>query len=138
MSAQTLRDNAARFRKDNSLLNLIKVRDRNDLEPETIHIKVIEPVRRQEKVEENESNDEEIMENLNKQEDGETKIMRFEEILHPLKASTKENIDGREHLMKLKKGVANAEIGRSNKILEKHLGNTNNICTVIDAVCALG
>ena len=138
MSAQTLRDNAARFRKDNSLLNLIKVRDRNDIEPETIHIRVTEPVRRQEKVEENESNDEEIMENLNKQEDGETKIMRFEEILHPLKASTKENIDGREHLMKLKKGVANAEIGRSNKILEKHLGNTNNICTVIDAVCALG
>ena len=78
------------------------------------------------------------MKNLNKHEDGETKIMRFEEILHPLKASTKENIDGREHLMKLKKGVANAEIGRSNKILEKHLGNTNNICTVIDAVCALG
>ena len=138
MSAQTLRDNAARFRKDNSLLNLIKVRDRNDIEPETIHIRANEPVRRQEKVEENESNDEKIMKNLNKHEDGETKIMRFEEILHPLKASTKENIDGREHLMKLKKGVANAEIGRSNKILEKHLGNTNNICTVIDAICALG
>ena len=33
MSAQTLRDNAARFRKDNSLLNLIKVRYENDVEP---------------------------------------------------------------------------------------------------------
>ena len=33
VSAQTLRDNAARFRKDNSLLNLITVRDGNDVEP---------------------------------------------------------------------------------------------------------
>ena len=40
--------------------------------------------------------------------------------------------------MKLKKGVANTEIDRANKILEKHLGNTNNICTVIDAVYAKG
>ena len=34
--------------------------------------------------------------------------------------------------------MAKAEIGRANKILEKHLGNTNNICTVIDAVYAMG
>ena len=76
------------------------------------------------------------MENINEEKDGETKIMRlmFEEILHTLKASTKENIKGRERLMKLKKGVAKAEVGRANKILEKHLGNTNNICTIIDAV----
>ena len=32
LSARTLRNNAARFRKDNSLLNLITVRDRNDVE----------------------------------------------------------------------------------------------------------
>ena len=32
MSARTLRNNAARFRKDNSLLNLITVRDRNHVE----------------------------------------------------------------------------------------------------------
>ena len=32
MSARTLRNNAARFRKDNSSLNLITVRDRNDVE----------------------------------------------------------------------------------------------------------
>ena len=80
------------------------------------------------------------MENINEEEDGETRIMRlmFEEILHTLKASTKENIKGRERLMKLKKGVAKAEVGRANKILEKHLGNTNNICTIIDAVYAMG
>ena len=39
--------------------------------------------------------------------------------------------------MKLEKGVAKADIDRANKILEKHLGNTNNICTVIDAVYAM-
>ena len=33
--------------------------------------------------------------------------------------------------MKLKKGVAKAEIDRANKMLGKHLGNTNNIYTVI-------
>ena len=140
MSDQTLRDNAARFRKDNSLLNLIEVRDRNDVEPEAIHIRAIEPVRSQENVEENENNEEEIMENIKEEEDREIRIMRlrFEEILHTLKASTKENIEGRERLMKLKKGVAKAEIARGNKILEKHLGDTNNICTVIDAVYATG
>ena len=40
--------------------------------------------------------------------------------------------------MNLKKGVAKAEIDRANEMLEKHLGNTNNICTVIDAVYAMG
>ena len=88
-----------------------------------------EPVRSQENVEENED-EEEIMENINKEEEEETRIMwlRFEEILQTIKASTKENIEGREHQMKLKKGVAKDEIDRANKILEKHLGNTNNIC----------
>ena len=104
ISAQTLRDNAARFRKDNSLLNLITVRDGNDVEPEAIDIRAIEPVRSQENVEENE-NEEEIIENINEEEEEETRIMRlrFEKILQTLKASTKENIEGRERLMKLKK-----------------------------------
>ena len=117
MSAQILRDNAARFCKDNSLLKFIKVRDGNDVEPEAIHIRAIEPVRSQENVEENENNEEEIMENINEEEDEETRIMRlrFEEILHTLKASTEENIEGRERLMKLKKGVAKAEIARQTK-----------------------
>ena len=77
------------------------------------------------------------MENINEPEDEETRIMkfRFEEILHTLK--------GRKILKggssdEAEKRVAKAEIGRANKILEKHLGNTNNICTVIDAVFAIG
>ena len=34
MSAQCLRDNAARFRKDKALVNLTEIRDGRDLEPE--------------------------------------------------------------------------------------------------------
>ena len=34
MSAQCLRDNAARFRKDKAVTNLIEVRDERDLEPD--------------------------------------------------------------------------------------------------------
>ena len=49
MNTQTLRDNPATFRKDKSLLNLIKVRDENDVEPNVIQIRVIEPIRIQEK-----------------------------------------------------------------------------------------
>ena len=142
MSAQTLRDDATRFRKDNSLLNLITVRDRNNVEPEPINIRTTEPVRSQENIDENENNEEEILENINEVEekDVETRIMRlrFEELLKTLKASTKENIEGREGLMELKKGVAKAEIERANKILEKHLDDTNNIFTVIDAVYTMG
>ena len=116
ISAQTLRDNAARFHKDNSLLNLITVRDGNDVEQGAINVRDIGPVRGQENVEENE-NEEEIMENINKEEEEETRIMRlrFEEILQTLKISTKKNTEGMERLMKLKKGVAKVEIDRANK-----------------------
>ena len=77
------------------------------------------------------------MESIKKEvKDEETRIMRlgFEGILHILKASTKKNIEVRKRLVKLKIGVAKAEIGRPNKILEKHLGNTSNICIVIDSI----
>ena len=140
MSAQTLRYNAVRFRKGNSLINLILLaRDGNELEPEAIDIRAIEPVISQENVEDNENNEEEIMENIKEEKDEETRIMRlrFEEMLQTLKTSTKENIEGREPLIKLTKEVAKAEIGRAKKILEKHLGNTSNVCTVIDAVYAM-
>ena len=140
MSAQTLRYNAVRFRKGNSLINLILLaRDGNELEPEAIDIRAIEPVISQKNVENNENNEEEIMENIKEEKDEETRIMRlrFEEMLQTLKTSTKENIEGREPLIKLTKEVAKPEIGRAKKILEKHLGNTSNVCTVIDAVYAM-
>ena len=74
MGAQTLRDNTARFHIDNSLLGLIQVRNGNDVEPEAIHIRAIEPVRSQENVEENENNEDEILENINEEEDGAIRI----------------------------------------------------------------
>lgn len=103
MGAQTFRENASRFHKDNSLLNLIKVKDGNDVEPESICIKAIEPVTSKKNVEENENNEKEIMENINEKKDEETRILRlrFEEILHSLKASTKESNEGRERLIKM-------------------------------------
>ena len=114
ISAQTLRYNAARFRKDNSLLSLKTVRDGNDVEPEAIDIRAIELVRSQEN-----ENEEEVIENINEEEEEETRIMRlrFEKILQTLKASTKENTEGSERLMELKKGVAKVKIDRANKIL---------------------
>ena len=63
--------------------------------------------------------------------------LRFEEVLQHLKAFTKENIEVKGRLMKLKNRVAKAEIDRSNKVLEKHLGNIGNISTAIDAIYAM-
>ena len=92
ISDQTLRDNTARFHEDKSLLKLIKVRDGNDVEQDVIQTSAISI---QENVEENENNKEEIVDNINKKEDGETRIMRlrFEGILHTITAYTKENIE---------------------------------------------
>ena len=64
MSAQTLRHNTARFHKDSSLLNLIKVRDGNDVKAEAIQIRAVEPVRSQENIEEIESRDWQSKQNI--------------------------------------------------------------------------
>ena len=44
----------------------------------------------------------------------------------------------RESLIKLRKGVTKTDIDRANKILEKHLGDTNNTCAVIGAIYTMG
>ena len=90
MSVQILRDNAARFRKSQLLLNFTKLRDGNDLEPEVTQIRVIEQVRIKEIINGNENNEEEIMKNINQEEDKDTRIMklRFGKILHTLTEST--------------------------------------------------
>ena len=93
-SAQTLRNNTARFHKDKSLLNLIEVTNRNDIEPEVKQIRTLEEVRIEENVKENENNEEEIIENINEEIDKDIRItrFRFEEILHTLTASTREDM----------------------------------------------
>ena len=149
MSAQMLRDNAARFQKDKALLNLLEVRDGEDVEPE-----VVQPIDLEEHdvnrgnqldeegvanvygIEENENNANEQQE----EEGEETKQMRlrFEEILESLRSTTKENMEEREKLPKLKKGISNTEIERANKILEKKLESTDDMCIIVDAVYAMG
>ena len=106
MSPQTLTDNAVIFGKDKTLLNLLKVRCENDVEPEVIQIKSIEPVRIQVNVEEHENNKEEITEKINEEEDEETKIAGFRfqvtlRFLHTLKAFINKTIEERQLLMKL-------------------------------------
>ena len=64
--------------------------------------------------------------------------LRFEDILNSLKSTMKENMEERERLSKLKKGVPKAEIERPNGILEKKLENTEDICKVVNAVYAMG
>ena len=71
MSAQTLRDNPDRLHTDTPLLELAKVRDGNDAGPEVIEIRAISI---QENVWKNENNEEEIMKNISKEEDGETRL----------------------------------------------------------------
>ena len=139
MSAQTLKNNAARFCKDNLLLNLIKVRDENDVEPQAMNKVPLNQLEVTKKLRRMKTMRKKSWKISTKRKMKKFSIMglRFEEILHTLKASTKENIGGRERLIKQKYGVAKAEIGRANKIQEKHLGNTNNNCTVIDPVYAV-
>ena len=64
--------------------------------------------------------------------------LRFEGILNSLKSTMKENMEERKRLVKLKKGVQKAEIERANRILEKKLESTEDICKVVDAAYALG
>ena len=139
ITAQTLRDNAIRFRKDNSLLNLIEVRNEEDVLPDEIEIRVIIPDRI-ENEEGNEDPERRNYETIGEQEDDETQNMRlrFEEILLTLEPITNEGIDQRERLMKIRKGVSKTELDKANKILKEYLDDTNDICKVVDAVYAMG
>ena len=126
ISAQTLRDNAARFQKDKALLNLLQVRDGTDVEPEPIQMRNITEQNVNEannseegEVENNPENEgigtkENGSKNEGEPEDEETREMRlrFEDILNSLKSTMKENMEEREQLAKLKKGVPKAEIER--------------------------
>ena len=140
MSAQTLKDNSARFRKDKSLPNLIEVREGDEIGQDEIRIRAIKQERSEVNVERNENNERRKLEQANEEEDDDTRIMRlrFEDILNTLTPTTKENIEQRERLLKIKRGISKSEIDRANKILDKHLDNIDNICKVVDAVYAIG
>ena len=130
MSTQTLRDNTVRFHKDKLLLNPIEVRDGEDVDPEVVEPRPIEPnggdknINMTENVEvdgnvgEGENN-EENLENEN-EEDENTRIlkMRFEDILATPTPTMKENISDRERGMKLKKGVPRTRLTLQTKSWE--------------------
>ena len=60
--------------------------------------------------------------------------LKFQEILAGLKLTTKNSIEERASLEKLKKGVQNSEIKTSNVIIDNHLARTNVICRITDVV----
>ena len=75
-----------------------------------------------------------------KAEDDELREMRvtFEEHLAFLTTTTHDAISDRDRLLKHWKGIPDPEIYKANRILERHLNNTGDICKVIDAVYATG
>ena len=127
------------------------MRDGTDVEPEPIQMRNIteqnvnEANNSEEEEVENNSKNERIEgnengnENEGELEDEEMREMRlrFEDIYNSLKLTMKEDMEEGEQLAKLKKEASNPEIERANKILEKKLENTEDICKVVDAVYAM-
>ena len=162
LSAQCLRDNAARIRKDKQLMNLIEVRDERDLEinemernedgnattegdltAENNEGEVFEIAQQntnndRNNNEENEQNNAEQREEEAENENISEIRIRFVENLERLKQTKKENFEERECLMKLKERIRRMELENVNKVLEKHLSNTDDICKIVDAVYAMG
>ena len=161
VSAQCLRDNAARIRKDKALMNLIEVRDGRDLEIDEIErnedgngtterdlttknsegeaFEVTEQnINNDRDNNENEQNNAEQREDEADNEDIREIRIRFMENLERFMQTTKENIEERERLMKLKERIKRMELENVNEVLEQHLNNTDDICKIVDAVYAMG
>ena len=139
LTKQNLRDNAARFKKDKKLLNLILVRKRQIINNNT-------------NVQCHESNEGNIAngisqdnnEHFTEEEDivsemEETDQDLYRKFLHHLKELHRvdqDNFEGRTKLPKIK-DLGELEI-KANRILEKHLQNHKEMSHVVDAVYAMG
>ena len=149
LTAQCLRDNATRFKKDKALMNLIEVRkgqdaveenrtNYNGVENDEIEREVREGNMEVGEVQRNdpilEETEPEIM-----NEDEETKELRirFLNNIQELVPTTKEKIEERKRLMKIKVKVKNEELERANNIIAKYVEGNADICKVIDAVYAM-
>ena len=108
------------------------MRDGTDVEPEPIQMRNIT----EQNVNEANNSEEEEVENNPENEGNEGNENGNEN--EDVKSTTKENMEERERLAKLKKGVPKAEIERANRIFEKKPENTEDICKVVDAVYAMG
>ena len=162
MSAQCLRDNTAKFRKDKALLNLIEVRDARDLGPDQVQQNGRCNENPQGEGLDVENEDEYVNivaeENMNNgtgdhrntQEDDEGKRerereeenedmreirIRFMENLYELDPTTNQHIEERDRLIKLKVNIREEELENANKVLGNHLGNTDDICKIVDQQC---
>ena len=154
LSAQCLRDYAARFHNDKSLMNLLLVRDGcaalgelreeneidSDLNGHTNRSATIDSIGNEVGEVESETVDHTEKYGNQGEESNELVDMRrtFMETLKNLKFTTNSHIDERERLMKLKMKIKKVEFDNANKILENYLGETDDICKVIDAVYAMG
>ena len=160
MSAQCLRDNAARFRKDRAVANLIEVRDRRELEPDQVeqtgsnsensqsgdwdaeneedreNVEVL--VNNGQGDHEKKQEDAVEREGVEENEDEREMQIRFMENLNKLSPTTNQNIEERDRLIKIKVNISETELANANKVLEKHLSNTDNVCEIVDAVYAMG
>ena len=122
---------------------------KEDVDPEVVELRNIEPNRGEEninvienaEVDGNVGEGENNEENLEKENEEDENIrilrMRFEDVLATLTPTTKENIADKERLVKLKKGVPKNKIDLANKVLGRHLNNSDDICKAVDAVYAM-
>jgi hypothetical protein len=163
MSAQCLRDNAARFRKDKAVANLIEVRDRRELEPDQVeqtgsnsensqsgdwdaendedreNVEVLMSLMNNGQGDhENKQEDAEEREGVEENEDEREMQIRFMENLNKLSPTTNQNIEERDRLIKIKVNISETELANANKVLEKHLSNTDNVYKIVDAMYAMG
>ena len=60
------------------------------------------------------------------------------ENLNKLIPTTNQNIVERDGLLKIKVNTRKTEAANANKVLEKHLANTDDIYKIVDAVYAMG
>lgn len=152
LTAQCLRDNATRFKKDKAIMNLIEVREGQDAIEENRandhgaeNAEIEREARGEGDIEVGEVQRiapilvETEQESMHENEDEETRELRirFVNNLQELVPTTKEKIEERKRLLKIKVKVKKEELERANNIIDKYLEGNNDICKVIDAVYAM-
>jgi hypothetical protein len=79
---------------------------------------------------ENKQEDAEEREGVEENEDEREMQIRFMENLNKLSPTTNQNIEERDRLIKIKVNISETELANANKVLEKHLSNTDNVCKI--------
>ena len=139
LSAQCLRDNAARFKKDASIMNLMLVKNAGENNEENQINRLVE---RDENVDAEDIGQErnannQIIQNRGRQvEIVDELLTTFRQKLQNLEKCSNRQLPNRDKLIQLK--VKEADIKRANEVLESHLENCIAIEEIIDAVYAMG